>query len=48
MINGNYATYISAAWAPGYLTGAGVGRARTPASSRWHRCRSGTRPTRCR
>ena len=26
MINGNYATYISAAWAPGYLTGAGVGK----------------------
>ncbi|WP_204034835.1 ABC transporter substrate-binding protein [Micromonospora qiuiae] len=26
VINGNYATYISAAWAPGYLTGAGVGQ----------------------
>ncbi|MEU1245334.1 ABC transporter substrate-binding protein [Micromonospora arida] len=26
VINGNYATYISAAWAPGYLTGAGVGK----------------------
>ncbi|AZS38117.1 Lactose-binding protein [Microbacterium lemovicicum] len=25
VIGGNYATYISAAWAPGYLTGAGVG-----------------------
>ncbi len=25
VINGDYATYISAAWAPGYLTGAGVG-----------------------
>jgi multiple sugar transport system substrate-binding protein len=25
-INGKYATYISAAWAPGYLTGAGVGK----------------------
>ncbi|WP_084039424.1 ABC transporter substrate-binding protein [Demequina sp. NBRC 110053] len=25
MVNGDYATYISAAWAPGYLTGAGVG-----------------------
>ncbi|MCZ2837035.1 extracellular solute-binding protein [Modestobacter sp. VKM Ac-2985] len=24
-INGDYATYISAAWAPGYLTGAGAG-----------------------
>ncbi|MEV4104753.1 extracellular solute-binding protein [Nonomuraea sp. NPDC049649] len=26
VINGEYATYISAAWAPGYLTGAGVGK----------------------
>jgi multiple sugar transport system substrate-binding protein len=26
MINGKYATYISAAWAPGYLTGSGVGQ----------------------
>ncbi|MDG4786013.1 extracellular solute-binding protein [Micromonospora sp. WMMD1102] len=26
VINGQYATYISAAWAPGYLTGAGVGK----------------------
>ncbi|GAA4463220.1 ABC transporter substrate-binding protein [Phytohabitans houttuyneae] len=26
VINGNYATYVSAAWAPGYLTGAGVGQ----------------------
>jgi ABC-type sugar transport system, periplasmic component len=26
VINGQYATYISAAWAPGYLTGAGVGQ----------------------
>jgi multiple sugar transport system substrate-binding protein len=26
VVNGNYATYISAAWAPGYLTGAGVGK----------------------
>ncbi|MBF9131655.1 extracellular solute-binding protein [Plantactinospora sp. S1510] len=26
VINGKYATYISAAWAPGYLTGAGVGQ----------------------
>jgi multiple sugar transport system substrate-binding protein len=26
VINGDYATYISAAWAPGYLTGAGVGQ----------------------
>jgi multiple sugar transport system substrate-binding protein len=25
VVNGKYATYISAAWAPGYLTGAGVG-----------------------
>ncbi len=25
IIGGDYATYISAAWAPGYLTGAGVG-----------------------
>jgi multiple sugar transport system substrate-binding protein len=25
VINGDYATYISAAWAPGYLQGAGVG-----------------------
>jgi multiple sugar transport system substrate-binding protein len=25
VVNGNYATYISAAWAPGYLTGQGVG-----------------------
>jgi ABC-type glycerol-3-phosphate transport system substrate-binding protein len=25
MVGGKYATYISAAWAPGYLTGAGVG-----------------------
>ncbi|NYE18846.1 extracellular solute-binding protein [Microbacterium immunditiarum] len=25
VINGNYATYLSAAWAPGYLQGAGVG-----------------------
>lgn len=26
VINGKYATYVSAAWAPGYLTGAGVGK----------------------
>ena len=26
VIGGKYATYISAAWAPGYLTGAGVGK----------------------
>lgn len=26
MVKGKYATYISAAWAPGYLTGAGVGK----------------------
>lgn len=26
VINGKYATYISAAWAPGYLTGVGVGK----------------------
>ena len=26
MVNGKYATYTSAAWAPGYLTGAGVGK----------------------
>jgi multiple sugar transport system substrate-binding protein len=26
VINGDYATYVSAAWAPGYLTGAGVGQ----------------------
>ena len=26
VINGKYATYISAAWAPGYLSGAGVGK----------------------
>ncbi|GAB7192275.1 sugar ABC transporter substrate-binding protein [Kineococcus sp. NUM-3379] len=25
VVNGDYATYISAAWAPGYLTGAGAG-----------------------
>jgi len=25
-INGKYATYVSAAWAPGYLTGQGVGK----------------------
>ena len=25
VINGDYATYLSAAWAPGYLQGAGVG-----------------------
>jgi multiple sugar transport system substrate-binding protein len=25
MVNGNYATYISAAWTPGYLAGSGVG-----------------------
>jgi multiple sugar transport system substrate-binding protein len=25
VVNGDYATYVSAAWAPGYLTGAGVG-----------------------
>ena len=25
VVNGDYATYISAAWAPGYLTGQGVG-----------------------
>lgn len=26
VIGGDYATYVSAAWAPGYLTGAGVGQ----------------------
>jgi len=26
VVNGKYATYTSAAWAPGYLTGAGVGK----------------------
>ena len=26
VVSGNYATYTSAAWAPGYLTGAGVGK----------------------
>jgi multiple sugar transport system substrate-binding protein len=26
MVGGKYATYISAAWAPGYLTGSGVGK----------------------
>jgi multiple sugar transport system substrate-binding protein len=26
IVGGKYATYISAAWAPGYLTGAGVGK----------------------
>ncbi len=26
MVGGKYATYVSAAWAPGYLTGAGVGK----------------------
>ena len=26
VVNGKYATYISAAWAPGYLTGSGVGK----------------------
>lgn len=26
VVGGDYATYISAAWAPGYLTGAGVGQ----------------------
>ncbi|TIH31230.1 extracellular solute-binding protein [Subtercola vilae] len=25
VVNGDYATYVSAAWAPGYLSGAGVG-----------------------
>ena len=25
VVGGDYATYVSAAWAPGYLTGAGVG-----------------------
>lgn len=25
VVNGNYSTYVSAAWAPGYLTGQGVG-----------------------
>jgi len=26
VVGGSYATYVSAAWAPGYLTGAGVGK----------------------
>jgi multiple sugar transport system substrate-binding protein len=26
VVGGKYATYVSAAWAPGYLTGAGVGK----------------------
>jgi multiple sugar transport system substrate-binding protein len=26
MVGGKYATYVSAAWAPGYLTGAGIGQ----------------------
>lgn len=26
VVSGKYATYVSAAWAPGYLTGAGVGK----------------------
>lgn len=26
VVNGKYATYVSAAWAPGYLSGAGVGK----------------------
>lgn len=29
VINGKYATYTSAAWAPGYLTGAGVGKGKS-------------------
>jgi multiple sugar transport system substrate-binding protein len=30
LIAGKYATYIGAAWGPGYLTGAGVGKGATP------------------
>ena len=49
VVGGKYATYVSAAWAPGYLTGAGVRRrARPRVSGRPPRCRSGTRPTRSR
>lgn len=29
VVNGDYATYISAAWTPGYLTGAGVGQGKS-------------------
>jgi multiple sugar transport system substrate-binding protein len=29
VVNGDYATYISAAWTPGYLTGAGVGEGKS-------------------
>ena len=29
VVNGKYATYTSAAWAPGYLTGAGVGKGKS-------------------
>ena len=47
--SGKYATYVSAAWAPGYLTGAGVGKGTSKGSlGRAPRCRSGTRPTRSR
>ena len=47
VIDGNYATYISAAWAPGYLQGAGVGEgAGRRQFGRPLRCRSGTRRTR--
>ena len=48
VVGGKYATYVSAAWAPGYLTGAGVGKGRPRESGRPPRCRSGTRPTRSR
>jgi multiple sugar transport system substrate-binding protein len=29
VVSGKYATYVSAAWAPGYLTGAGVGKGKS-------------------
>jgi multiple sugar transport system substrate-binding protein len=29
VVGGKYATYVSAAWAPGYLTGAGVGKGKS-------------------
>jgi multiple sugar transport system substrate-binding protein len=45
VVGGKYATYLSAAWAPGYLTGAGVGKGSDKGHSASHRCRSGTRRT---
>ena len=43
VVGGDYATYVSAAWAPGYLTGAGVGEGADAGHvARSPRCRSGT------